>query len=87
MMNNIKLIPIELTAIIKNKKIKQISCRIDEYTSEERITKHTDKEYEFDTGEFVIEFEDKSLLAFSNSEWGFATYYENLDELIKKETI
>jgi len=78
-----KLIPIELTKIIKNKKIKKISYLADKNTEAEDMIKHTDKEYEFDGGIFVIELEDESLLSFSNSEWGFAHYYENLDALIK----
>lgn len=84
MIKKLKFIPIELTNIIKNKKINQISCLVDEYTEESLIKKITNEEYEFDTGKFIIEFEDKSLLTFSNSEWGTATYYKNLKELKKQ---
>jgi len=79
------LIEIELTKLIKNKKIKRISCLIDEYSKQELIQKISDKEFEFNTGKFVIEMEDGSLISFSNSEWGFATYYNNLEELKKEE--
>ena len=79
-----ELIPIELSQLVKDKKIKQIYCLVDKYQSKDRIKQLDKNSFEFDGGCFIIELDNGSFLNFNNSEWGFAQYYSDKETLEKE---